>query len=55
MYIDTYRDLVFIFLTASLACVKVYGEIYRVGDNRGTVNTSMGPHISDQLGTENAY
>ena len=29
-------------------------EIYRVGDNRGTVNTSTSPHISDQLGTENA-
>ena len=27
-------------------------EIYRVGDNRGTVNTSTSPHISDQLGTE---
>ena len=25
-----------------------------VGDNRGTVNTSTTPHISDQLGTENA-
>ena len=29
-------------------------EIYQVGDNRGTVNTSTSPHISDQLGTENA-
>ena len=28
--------------------------IYRVGDNRRTVNTSTTPHISDQLGTENA-
>ena len=27
---------------------------YRVGDNRRTVNTSTTPHISDQLGTENA-
>ena len=26
-----------------------------VGDNRGTVKTSTTPHISDQLGTENAY
>ena len=25
-----------------------------VGDNRGTVKTSTTPHISDQLGTENA-
>ena len=29
-------------------------EIYRVGDNRRTVNTSMTPYISDQSGTENA-
>ena len=28
--------------------------IYRVGDNRRTVNTSKIPHIFDQLGTENA-
>ena len=28
-------------------------KIYRVGDNRRTVNTSTTPHISDQLGTEN--
>ena len=27
---------------------------YRVGDNRRTVNTSTTPHISDQLGIENA-
>ena len=26
-------------------------EIYRVGDNRGTVNTSASPHISDQFNT----
>ena len=29
-------------------------EIYRVGDNRRTVNTSTTPYISDQSGTENA-
>ena len=29
-------------------------DIYRVGDNRRTVNTSTSPHISDQLGTEYA-
>ena len=29
-------------------------EIYQVGDNRGIVNTSPSPHISDQLGTEYA-
>ena len=29
-------------------------EIFWVGDNRRTVNTSKGPRISDQLGTENA-
>ena len=29
-------------------------KIYQVGDNRRTVNTSTTPHISDQLGTENA-
>ena len=28
--------------------------IYWVGDNRRNVNTSMTPHISDQLGTENS-
>ena len=28
--------------------------IYWVGDNGRTVNTSTNPHISDQLGTENA-
>ena len=28
-------------------------KIYRVGDNKRTVNTSTTPHISDQLGTEN--
>ena len=27
-------------LTTFLACVQVYGEIYRVGDNRVTANTS---------------
>ena len=30
----------------------LYIKIYRVGDNRRTVNTSMSPHISEQLGTE---
>ena len=54
MYIETYQDLRFIFLTTSLACVQVYGEIYQVGDNRGTVKTSTSPNISDQLETENA-
>ena len=29
-------------------------EIYRVGDNRRTINTLTTPHICDQLGTENA-
>ena len=29
-------------------------KIYRVGDNRRTVNTLTTQHISDQLGTENA-
>ena len=31
----------------------MYVEIYLVGDNRRTVNTSMIPTISDQFGTEN--
>ena len=53
MYIETYWGLSFVFLTTSLTCEQVYGEIYPVGDNRGTVNTSTSPHISDQLGTEN--
>ena len=48
------RSWFHIFLATSPACVQVYGEIYRVGDNRGTVNTSMSLHISDQLGAENA-
>ena len=34
---------------------QMFIEIYRVGDNRRTVNTSTTPHIWDQLGTENAY
>ena len=33
---------------------KWFIEIYRVGDNRRTVNTSTTPHICDQLGTESA-
>ena len=33
----------------------IFSEIYRVGDNRWTVNTSTTPQICDQLGTENAY
>ena len=33
---------------------QMFIEIYRVGDNRRTVNTSMTPHIWYQLGTENA-
>ena len=53
IYIDRHRDLGFIFLTISPTCVQVYIEIYRVGDNRGTVTRSTSPHISDQLGTEN--
>ena len=32
----------------------MYIEIYRVGDDRRTVNTSTTPHISEQSGTENA-
>ena len=30
-------------------------EIYRVGDNRRTVNSSTSLHISDQLGTEKVW
>ena len=37
-------------LAISPLCV----EIYRMGNNRRTVNTSTTPHISDQSGTENA-
>ena len=33
-------------------CTGMIG-IYRVGDNRRTINTSTTPHISDQLWTEN--
>ena len=33
---------------------SVYRSKFTGGDNRGTVNTSTTPHISDQLGTENA-
>ena len=32
-----------------------YIQIYWVGDNRKMVSMSKSPHISDQLGTENAY
>ena len=33
----------------------IFIEIYRVGNNRRTVNTSKILHISDQLGTENVW
>ena len=37
------------------AIPPVFIEIYRVGDNRRTVNSSTSLHISDQLGTENVW
>ena len=37
----------------SLSLPLLFIEIYRVGDNRRTVNKSTSPYISDQLGTEN--
>ena len=37
-----------------LRSLPLYIEIYRVCDNRRAVNTSSSPHISDQLGSENA-
>ena len=37
------------------AIPPVFIEIYRVGDNRRTANSSTSLHISDQLGTENVW
>ena len=49
---------IYIYMSSSwhhiLAISPAVYQIYRVGDNRRTVNTSTTPHISDQLWTENA-
>ena len=59
IYIYIYRVLGIIYsiYSRSLPCsaVQVFIEIYRVGDNRRTVNSSTSLHISDQLGTENVW
>ena len=49
IYIDTFAS----YFTDLPLYTVVYLKI-RVGDNRGTVNTSTSPHIFDQLGAENA-
>ena len=49
IYILLYRVLGIMYSRSLL----LYIEIYRVGDNGRTVNTSTSPHISEQLGTEN--
>ena len=62
IYIYTYRERHICFWHHILAISpavcrngsQMFIEIYRVGDNRRTVNTSTTPHIWDQLGTENA-
>ena len=48
IYIKNYTSVLGIIFSQSL---PLYIEIYRVGDNRRTVNTSTSPHISGQLGT----
>ena len=42
------------FFASHVTDLSLYSEIYRVGDNRLTVHTSTNPHISDQIGIENA-
>ena len=62
IYIYTYRERHICFWHHILAIFpavcrngsQMFIEIYRVGDNRRTVNTSTTPYIWDQLGTENA-
>ena len=51
LYIYIYRVLGIIYSRS----LPLFIEIYRVCDNRRTVNTSTSPHISDQLGTENVW
>ena len=54
-----YIYIIYIYTNMSSSRLRILAispavKIYRVGDNRRTYNTSKTPHISDQLGTENA-
>ena len=48
-----YIYIIYIYEYVKFLAISPAVKIYRVGDNRRTVNTSTTPHISDQLGTEN--
>ena len=52
-YICIYIDILASYFTDLPLYTVVYRNL-RVGDNKGTVNTSMSPHIFYQLGAENA-
>ena len=55
IYIERYVEFMASQFSDISRCLsKWFIEIYRVGDNIRTVNTSSTPHIRDQLGTENA-
>ena len=52
-YIYIYIDILASYFTDLPLYTVVYRNL-RVGNNKGTVNTSTSPHIFDQLGAENA-
>ena len=49
-----YRDMCRVICITFQRSLPLYIEIYRMGKNKRTVNTSTTPHISDQSGTEKA-
>ena len=49
IYIDMFASYFTDLPLYTVVCLNL-----RVGDNRGTVNTSTSPHIFYQLGAENA-
>ena len=56
-FIHIYYIIYIIYMSSSwhhILAISPAVKIYRVGDNRRSVNTSTTPKISDQLGTENA-
>ena len=52
MYVYVYMSSSWHHILSTSPAVHI--EIYRVGDNKGTVKTSTTRHISDRLGTRNA-
>ena len=50
-----YRDMCRVICITFQRSFPLYIEIYRMGKNKRTVNTSTTPHISDQSGTEKAF